>query len=431
MRRRARKGGGRQLELRIKVIGAQGDGIALYQGRPVFVPFTLPGDHLRVRLEAERHGGFRATPLELLAEGEGRREPPCPHFGTCGGCQLQHLAPEHYRAWKERLIPDALERQGIEGVPLRAPIFIPPGSRRRAALTFRRRGGRLELGFHERHSRAVVDLETCLLLTPELLALLEPLRQLLEGALPGEPLGDVLLLHAENGFDLLLITPGSPDLVAREEFVKFASEQKIARLSWAPDQKVEPERLFEREAPVLTFGKVAVNPPPGGFLQPSREGEKALVKAVLEALPERPKRIADLYAGCGSFTFPLAERASVTAVEGDAAALASLWAAARRSGLAGPIMVEQRDLVRQPLRADELAAFDVVVFDPPRQGAREQAREIATSEVLRVVAVSCHPASFARDARLLIEGGYRLDWIQPVDQFPWAAHLELVACFSR
>src|SRR5690606_13706744 len=222
MRRRARKGGGRQLELRIKAIGAQGDGIALYQGRPVFVPFTLPGDHLRVRLEAERHGGSRATPLELLAEGEGRRVPPCPHFGTCGGCQLQHLAPEHYRAWEDRLIPDALERQGIEGVPLRAPIFIPPGSRRRAALTFRRRGGRLELGFHERHSRAVVDLETCLLLTPELLALQEPLRQLLEGALPGEPLGDVLLLHAENGFDLLLITPGSPDLVAREEFVKFA-----------------------------------------------------------------------------------------------------------------------------------------------------------------------------------------------------------------
>ena len=431
MRRRARKGGGRQVELSVESLGARGDGIAFHEERPVFVPLSVPGDRLRVRLETEKGGGFRGEPLELLEEGEGRADPPCPHFGTCGGCQLQHLAPPSYRTWKESLIPEALQRQGVRASHVRPCVYIPPATRRRAALAFRRQGDRLQLGFHQRQSHAVVDLETCLLLTPELFALVGPLRQLLRTAMPSHPLGDAVLLHADNGFDLLLLTPEPPDLAAREAFVRFAAEQNVVRMSWAPDQKVAPEPLLEREPPRLTFGEVSVTPPPGGFVQPSAEGEAALVAAALEALPETPRRIADLFAGCGSFTFPLAARAPVTAVEGDSAALASLWAAARRSGLAGPVLVEQRDLVRQPLRPEELAAVDVVVFDPPRQGAREQAREIAASEVPRVVAVSCSPGSFARDARLLIEGGYQLDWVQPVDQFPWAAHLELVACFSR
>lgn len=431
MRRRARKGGGRQVELTVESLGARGDGIAFHEGRPVFVPLSAAGDRMRVRLEAERGGGFRGEPLELLEEGKGRADPPCPHFGTCGGCQLQHLDAASYRAWKESLIPEALQRQGVQAGVMRPAIYIPPATRRRAALAFRRQKDRVHLGFHQRQSSAVVDLSTCLLLTPELFALLEPLRQLLQRSMTSHPLGDAVLLHAENGFDLLLLTPEPPDLAAREAFVQFAAEQNVVRMSWAADQKVAPEPLFEREPPRLTFGEVPVTPPPGGFVQPSEEGEAALVAAVLDALPEEPKRIADLFAGCGSFTFPLSARAPVTAVEGDAAALASLWAAARRSGLAGPVLVEQRDLVRQPIRPEELAAVDVVLFDPPRQGAREQAREIADSDVLRVVAVSCSPGSFARDARLLIEGGYRLDWVQPVDQFPWAAHLELVACFSR
>lgn len=431
MRRRARKGGGRQVELTVTAIGSRGDGIAFVDEKPVFIPLTVPGDRLRVRLEAEKGGGFRAEPLELLEEGPNRSDPPCPHFGVCGGCQLQHLDESAYRDWKAARMPEALERQGVTAGELREPIYIPAGSRRRAAFALRRHAGGLDLGFHRRQSGAVVDLQTCLLLTPELFALAAPLRAALEPLLPQGMRGDVILLQAENGFDLLLITPEPPDLAAREALSAFAAEQQVVRVSWAADGKMAPEPIVERSAPLLTFGQTPVSPPPGGFVQPSQAGEAALVAAVLEALPDDAKRVADLFAGCGSFTFPLAQHATVTAVEGDAAALAALWTAARRGGLAGPVMVEQRDLVRQPLRAEELAAVDAVVFDPPQQGAKEQAQELAASPVPRVIAVSCNPVSFARDARSLVEGGYRLDWVQPVDQFPWAAHLELVASFSR
>lgn len=436
MRRQARKGGGRQLELTIEAIGTQGDGIGFDDGRPVFVPQTVAGDRLLVRLEAEKGGGFRGEALELLQEGPGRAEPPCPHYGPCGGCALQHLDETHYRAWKEALLPEALGRQGLptEGLlaeGLRPTVFVPPGTRRRATFALRRQGARMELGFHRRRSHELVDLQACLLLTPALFALTVPLRRLLAELLPAGLRGDAVVLEAENGFDLLLVTPEPPDLAAREALAAFAEAEKVVRLSWAPDLKSEPEPVIERAGPLLTFGRTPVVPPPGGFVQPSREGEAALTAAVLEALPEGVGRVADLFAGCGSFTFALAERAQVTAVEGDAAALAALWTAARRGGLAGPVMVEQRDLVRQPLLAGELSVVEALVFDPPRQGAREQAAEIAASGVPTVIAVSCSPTSFARDARLLVEGGYRLDWIQPVDQFPWAAHLELVARFSR
>lgn len=431
MRRHARKGGGRQAELAIEAIGARGDGIGFEQGRPVFVPQTVKGDRLRVRLEAEKGGGFRGEPLELLQEGPGRAEPPCPHFGPCGGCQLQHLDPAHYRNWKEAQVPEALARHQIQARELRPMIYVAPGTRRRAAFAVRRRGPKLEIGFHQRRSRAVVDLYSCLLLTPELFGLVDPLRRVLDKVLPPNAPGDAIALQAENGFDLLLVTPEPPDLAAREAMAAFAEATRVVRLSWAPALQDEPEPLVERSSPILTFGRTTVVPPPGAFVQPSKEGETALAAAVLEAVPEGTRRVADLFAGCGSFTFTLAERTAVTAVEGDAAALAALWAAARRGGLAGPVMVEQRDLVRQPLLASELAAVDAVVFDPPRQGAKEQAEQIAASAVPTVVAVSCNPASFARDARLLVDGGYRLDWIQPVDQFPWAAHLELVARFSR
>src|SRR5690625_280434 len=341
MRRQSRKGGGRQVDVTIEALGAQGDGIAFYGNRPVFVPLTLPGERVRLRLQAQKGGTFRAGPLELLQEGKGRAEAPCPHFGSCGACQLQHLDPDYYRSWKEALIPDALQRQGIEAERLHAPIYIAPGTRRRAALAFRQQGRRLELGFHKSTSRSIVDLKVCLLLTPALFALLQPLRRALEAAGSFRGRGDVLLLQADNGVDLLLITPDPPELAAREHLIRFATEQDIARITWASDQRMAPELLFQQEAPRLAFGGVPVTPPPGGFVQPSREGEEALVSAVRRAIPGGTRRIIELFAGCGSFTFPLAEGAFVTAVEGDAAALEALWSAARRSGLAGPVMIEQ------------------------------------------------------------------------------------------
>jgi 23S rRNA (uracil1939-C5)-methyltransferase len=224
-------------------------------------------------------------------------------------------------------------------------------------------------------------------------------------------------------------------LAAREALADLAQAADLARLSWGqtarPDAAMESEPVAIRRPPVLRFGDVTVEPPPGGFLQPTAAGEKLLVEAVLAGIPAGAKRVADLYAGCGTFTFPLAGRCRVHAVEGDSTALAALWTAARRADLAGRVSIEERDLAREPLDPAELNGLDGVVFDPPRTGAREQAMALAASAVPAVVAVSCNPATFARDARILIDGGYTLMEVLPVDQFPWSGHLELVGRFLR
>jgi 23S rRNA (uracil1939-C5)-methyltransferase len=213
----------------------------------------------------------------------------------------------------------------------------------------------------------------------------------------------------------------------------LAGSRDLARVSWQHGDE-EPEPIAVRRAPILTFGAVPVTPPPGGFLQPSREGEQALADLVLRGLPADAARVADLYSGCGTFTFRLAGRAGPAtdaAFEGDAGAIAALQAAARRAGLADRVSAERRDLVRRPLTVEELGPFDCVVFDPPRAGARAQAEQLAEARVPRLIAVSCSPATFARDARILVDGGYRLTSLVPVDQFPWSAHVELVACLER
>ena len=440
MRRRARKGGGRQLEANIEGLGARGDGFASPDGRLVFVPFTVAGDRVRLRLTGTRAGGFKGEVLELLEEGPGRAEPPCPHFGVCGGCALQHLTDEAYARWKQGLVAQALARRGFSAVPVQPMIRIPPGARRRATLAASRRGSGVALGFHGRESHAVVNIETCLLLTPRLMGLLPPLRQALSPLLQAREVAAVTVTGTEDGPDLLVVSAQAPGLEAREALAAFAEGQDLARLSWAARAKageaLEPEPVVLRRPPTLRFAGVPVEPPPGGFLQPTAAGEAALVERVLSYLPEGAAAVADLYAGCGTFTFPLATfplagRARVHAVERDQAALAALWSGARKADLAGRITVETRDLARAPVTAEELEGGDCVVFDPPRAGAREQAAEIARSSVPAAIAVSCNPNSFARDARTLVDGGFTLVEVSPIDQFPWTGHLELVASFRR
>jgi 23S rRNA (uracil1939-C5)-methyltransferase len=435
MRRRARKGGGRQAEVTIETIGARGDGSGLLDGQPVFVPFTVPGDRVLVRLTGERAGSLRAETLELLVEGPGRAEPPCPHFGRCGGCALQHLTDAHYADWKQSLITRALAQRGLEGAMVAPMRRVAGRSRRRMALAAAKGGGRLLLGLHERASHAVVDLEACLLVTPRLLGLLPPLRAALAVLLAEGERADVTVHDTDGGPDVLILSRAAPGLAARQALADLAAAADLARLSWGqvsrPGEAPVPEPIAIRRPPVLQFGAVTVEPPPGAFLQPTAEGESLLVEAVLAGVPADAARVADLYAGCGTFTFPLATRSRVFAVEGDTAALAALWTAARRADLGGRVAVEERDLAREPLDVAELNDFDAVVFDPPRTGAREQATALAASKVPAVVAVSCNPATFARDARILIDGGYRLREVVPVDQFPWSGHLELVGRFAR
>ncbi len=418
----------RNLEVEIAALGGRGDGIASHQGEPVFVPYTVPGDRVVVRIDGRRGDGLVAWPLQVLTGGPGRVEPPCRHFGRCGGCSLQHLDGAAYVAWKRGLLVEALARAGFDCEAVGPLLCIAPGSRRRAAFAFARRRGRLAVGFNTKGSHEVVDLAQCRLVAPQLIDLLPPLRDLLPALIDEGREGDAVASLTEAGIDLLVEADARLDLFDRERLAAFADSQDLARLSWRRPGGELIEPLACRRPPVVRFAGVGVVLPPGGFLQPSREGEDALASLVVAAIGTCTP-VADLYAGCGSFTFPLARMAAVHAVEGDAAALRALSAAAGESP--GRVTTENRDLARRPLSAEELKRFQAVVFDPPRVGAAAQAEILAAAGPPLIVAVSCNPATLARDARILAKGGYRLRQATPVDQFPWSAHLEAVAVFER
>ena len=417
-------------ELAVTKLGARGDGIALHEGRPVYLPYTAPGDRVRARLGAPREAGRAGTVLELLAPGA-RRTPACPHFGTCGGCALQHLPEETYSAFKLDLLRTALAHRGLSGIEQEALRSFPPGTRRRARLALRRlKNGETQVGFHARDSHDIVDMRACPVLHPRLVALVAPLRKLAAAFLQPRGSGAATMTLLDGGIDLLLDLPRHPDLSLLEGLAAFAHAQDLARLGWREGEKGVPTPAAERRPARAILGGVAVDVPPEGFLQASVESERLLSELVLAGVGAA-KHVLDLHAGLGTFTFALAARASLHAVDGSRPAIAALVAAAARAGIAQGISTETRDLEVRPLLADELRRFDAAVFDPPRAGAPAQAAALAASTVPRVVAVSCNPATFARDARLLVDGGYRLTRLVPVDQFLWSPHLELVAFFER
>lgn len=432
MRRRARSGGARQVEVTVDRIAAQGDAEAQLEGRPLFLPLALPGEVLRARVTAERGGAFRGEITELLEASAERQEAPCPHFGPCGGCVLQHWSAAPYHAWKEAQVRRALGQRGLPEEIVAPLVAIPPGTRRRTTLRLENAGGRALLGYRERRSHRIVDVEDCLLLTPGLRRFLAPLRAQMQSLLGGDRKNcDLALTESPLGLDLLVIAAWEADLTARESLAQFAEVHNLARVSWrCGDNASEP--LAVRRPPAFDFGGVPAVPAPGGFLQPTAEGQALLVSQILEFLPESASKVADLFAGCGTFSFPLAAKGmQVMAVEGDGPAAEALEAAARQPEAANRIKVQRRDLTRQPLLAEELEDLDCVVFDPPRAGAKEQVAALAGSSVPTVIAVSCNPTTFARDARLLVEGGYSLIEVAPLDQFPWSGHVELVAAFRR
>jgi 23S rRNA (uracil1939-C5)-methyltransferase len=428
--RKAKPRSAAPVELTVTEIGARGDGLADHGGRRVYVPLTVPGDRVRVLLDAPRGDGIAARLLDLLEPGPIRAEPPCPHFGVCGGCALQHLDDQAYGDWKRAQVVTALARAGLTGIDVAPTVRTPPASRRRATFAAARRGGRVTLGFNERQSHRIADIFGCLVVQRDILALLCPLEDLLAAVLPDGGALDVTVTALEGGLDVLLTGGPEPGLDARERLAAFAESSDIARLSWRRSASSPPEPVAARRPVHIGFGGVAVPIEPGAFLQASAEGEAALVDAVLAAVGDA-RKVADLFAGLGTFTFPLARRGAVHAVEGDASAMAALSSAARTlPNVTTNVTVARRDLFDDPLTASELSHFDAVVFDPPRAGAREQSTQIAASGVPTVVAVSCNPATFARDARILTDGGYSLERVTPVDQFVWSAHVELVARFT-
>jgi 23S rRNA (uracil1939-C5)-methyltransferase len=347
---------------------------------------------------------------------------------------LQHWDTASYQAWKTSLLETALRRAGFDNPLLASLSPGQPGERRRMDLAARRGpNGAMQLGLHRLRATEVIDLAECHVLHPALLGLLAPLRNVLIRLQGLRREASIVANLLDNGVDLLLRTDADLPLADRSALTALARDHDLSRIAWARGNDV-PEPICMLRPPVAQLSGVAVTPPPGGFLQATRDGEAAIAAAVLAALPNRlpaRARVADLYAGCGTLSFALAQRARVAAFEGDAASAAALRAAANQAGLAGRVEVTHRDLARQPLMPTELAGFTAVVLDPPHAGAAAQTAQLAAAKVPVVIYVSCNPGALGRDGRLLHDAGYRLEAAVPIDQFLWSARLETVCVFRR
>ena len=395
----------------IERLGHHGDGIA--EG-PVFAARTLPGEVV----EGEVQGGRIAAP-RILTPSVDRRRAPCAHYSACGGCALQHATDGFVAGWKEGVVAQALAGQGLTA-PMRPLQTSPDRSRRRAVLTGKRTKSGAMVGFHSPASDVVVDVPGCLLLRPALTAALPVLHRVTIASASRKAPLSLTVTDTDGGVDLA-VTGGKPlEQTLFSTLAALADEGDLARLTW------ESEVVAARRPAVQTLGRARVAVPPGGFLQATVEGQAALMRAVIEAVGDA-RRVADLFAGSGTFALPLAERAEVHAAEGSPDMIAALLSAARATPGLRPVTAEARDLFRRPLLPDELARFDAVVLDPPRAGAEAQVREIAAARVPVLAYVSCNPVTFARDARILADAGYTIDWVLPVDQFRWSPHVELAA----
>ena len=405
------------MKLTIERLGHLGDAIAQGENGPVFVAQVLPGEEV----EGEVKGDRLLSP-RIITPSADRVKPPCAHARSCGGCLMQHAADDFVATWKTGVVASALAGQGIEA-DLRPIITSPAQSRRRATIAGRRTKGGTLLGFHARGSDALVAIPNCRLLHPDLMAAFPALEALVMTGGSRKTELALTITRTLAGPDVS-VTGGKPlDGQLRLELARVAEAHGLSRLTW------DHEVVALREAPLQQMGRALVAPPPGAFLQATEQGQASLISAVQEAVGNA-RRVTDLFAGAGTFALPLAATAEVHAVEGDSAMMAALDKGWRQAEGLKRVTTETRDLYRRPLEPDEFRHVSAVVIDPPRAGAEAQSRTLAVAKVPVIAAVSCNPVTFARDARILLDTGYRLDWVQPVDQFRWSAHVELAARFS-
>jgi len=402
----------------IERLGHQGDGIA---PGPLFAPRTLPGETISAVVD-----GQSLTDIRIETPSEHRVQAPCRHYKSCGGCQLQHVSDDFVAQWKTDVVRHALESRGLE-TDFRPIQTSPAQSRRRATLSVKRTKKGAMAGFHGRASDTITAIPDCQLLAPELIAAL-PLAEDLAviGASRKAPLA-VTLTSSETGLDVSVRNGKPLDGPLRIQLAQVIERHSFARLTW------DDEPVGLQQPPLQCFGPAQVCPPPGSFLQATHAGEAALVAAVLEIIGDA-RRVADLFAGCGTFSLPLAQTAEVHAVEGEREMMQALEQGWRKARGLKKVTTETRDLFRNPLLPEDLnpfgAAFDAVVIDPPRAGAEAQVAELARARVSTIAYVSCNPITFARDAERLVAAGYRLNWVQVVDQFRWSSHTELAASLT-
>lgn len=405
--------------LTIDHLGAQGDGVAASATGQVFVPFTLPGERVTAAVTTGR-----ADLVAVLDASPERVVPPCRHFGTCGGCALQHMAAPSYLAWKRDKVSAPLKGRGIDA-QVTDIVSCPPQSRRRVVFAVRRTERGMILGYNQALSHQIVDIEECPISLPRIVSALPALRELARLLCNTGDAFRMAVTASETGLDIDLRGSGTATDTSRQLASRLAIEAGFARVS------VDGEIVIEPKKPMLLAGGVAVHPPPGAFLQAVAAAEEAMASLVVGHL-RKAKNAADLFCGWGAFALRLAAHAQVHAVEADQPALTALDRAFRFAAGLKTVTTERRDLFRRPLTYKELdARFDGLVFDPPRAGAEDQARQIARSRVPLVAAVSCNPVTLARDLEILVAGGYRVTFVTPVDQFLWSPHVEAVALLEK
>ena len=409
-------------KLLIDHVGHRGDGVALKGHEAVYVPYALGGETVEVE-EVHGHPDRRRLLAVEIASPE-RIAPFCPHFGVCGGCAIQHWQADAYRAWKHHLVVETLGQAKLECEV--APLIDAHGAGRRRITLHARLGTHdvLKVGFAAANSHDVIPVDRCPILDPGLNGALEAAWALAEPLIRmGKPL-DIQVTATSNGLDIDVRGSGPLTSAMITTLSRIAEKHRLARLTR------HGELVLMRNAPDVTIGSAQVTLPPGSFLQATTAGEEALAQLV-EKHAGRARHIADLFCGVGPFALRLARHARIAAFDSDAGAVASLQKAATATSGLKPVKAEARDLFRRPLMPPELRDYDAVVFDPPRQGAQAQCERLAASKVRIVIAVSCNAATFARDAKILVDGGYRLEGVTPVDQFRHTPHVELVARFSR
>ncbi len=403
-------------------LDADGNGVT---AEGMHVPRTLPGEDVLITKQT----AHRAVCDEVLVASRHRITPACPHFALCGGCAVQHMADAAYEVWKRGLVAEALSRAGFDASVLGPLVRTAPGTRRRMDFGARRVPGGVALGLHQAHGGALVDIQVCPVLHPDLVRLLEPLRGLLRSLNGLRASCDVVANLLPGGADLLLRLDAAANAADRAKLASFAQAHGIMRIACAVG-KGTPETAAQWAAPAIIFGGVTVCPPPGAFLQASVAGESAIVSAVLDGLPKKligRARIVELFAGIGTLSFPLAKHARVRAFEGDGAAAAAL----RRAAGGTRVEAVQRDLMRQPLQPAELAGAPCVVLDPPYAGAGAQIAPLARSGVKVIIYVSCNPGALARDALILREHNYTITRTLAIDQFLWSARVESVCVLEK
>lgn len=412
----------------IDEIGGRGDGLAELNGNVIYIPYTAPGDVIDAKIN-----GSKGRLRHIHHKSNHRIEALCPHYTKCGGCSLQHIELDYYSEWKGGLIRTALENQGLKDIDIAPMIISPLGSRRRTTFQAIGRGdGQIVFGYAEKGSHNLIDIFDCPILMQEIKALITPTKKLISGLLKKKEKMSVSITMGDNGIDLILKGKGDIDLNLRMDLAEFAEKNDLARISWfdSSPKNNRYELLAERRKPFVTFEGNKVFFPEGSFLQATKQGQDALIRAMLDGITGAHK-VVDLFSGCGTFSIAAAKFANVHAVENNKEMLTALKVSSNQMSDIKQVSTELRDLFLRPLLPHELNNYDVAIIDPPRAGAKHQMAEILQSDLKKLVMISCNPITFSRDVESLTQAGFKMGTVTPVDQFLFSPHLEIISVFEK